>query len=184
MIGVDELGPLIPRTYPPAPGWSADGHRHKAPLDDSRGPEKVWVSGALRPRDGHALTRPGRARNTAGYRALLDAVAADNPTGTLYLITDTRSSHTSPPIAAWLAAHPRVQQVFLPVGACWLNLQEGWWRLFRREALAGQSFADGEEIEQITALATTTLNARAHPWVWSRPPRPRRHQRRRCVYRL
>lgn len=33
--------------------------------------------------------------------------------------------------------HLRVQQVFIPVGACWLNLQEAWWRLFRREALAG-----------------------------------------------
>ena len=82
------------------------------------------------------------------------------PTGTLSLITDTLSSHKSPPIAAWLAEYPRVQQVFLPVAACWLNLQEGWWRLFRREALAGLSFADGEEIEQITALATTKLNAR------------------------
>jgi hypothetical protein len=184
VICVDELGPVMPRSYPPAPGWSVTGHRIKAPLESSRGLEKVWVYGALRPRDGHALTCPGRARNTAGYRALLDAVAADNPTGTLYLITDNLSSHKSPPIAAWLTAHPRVQQVFLPVGACWLNLQEGWWRLFRREAIAGQSFVDGEEIEQITALATTKLNARAHPRVWGRPPRPRRHRRRRLVYLL
>jgi DDE superfamily endonuclease len=184
VICADELGPLIPRTYPPAPGWSPDGHRRKAPLDYSRGPEKVWVYGALRPRDGHALTLPRRARNTAGYQALLDAVAADNPTGALYLITDNLSSHKSRPIAAWLAEHPRVQQVFLPVGACWLNLQEGWWRLFRREALAGQCFADGEEIEQVTARATTKLNARAHPWVWGRPPKPPRHRRRRFVYLL
>jgi hypothetical protein len=27
-----------------------------------------------------------------------------------------------------------VKQIFIPVGACWLNLQEAWWRLFRREA--------------------------------------------------
>jgi hypothetical protein len=26
-IYVDELGPVSPRTYPPAPGWSSDGHR-------------------------------------------------------------------------------------------------------------------------------------------------------------
>jgi DDE superfamily endonuclease len=184
VICVDELGPLLPRTYPPTPGWSANGHRRKAPLDYSRGPEKVWVYGALRPCDGHALTCPRRARNTAGYRILLDAVAADNPTGALYLITDNLSSHKSPPIAAWLAEHPRVQQVFLPVGACWLNLQEGWWRLFRREALAGQSFAAGEEIELTTALATTKLNARAHSWVWGRPPKPPRHRRRCFVYLL
>ncbi len=119
-----------------------------------------------------------------GERAPLDAVAADNPTGTRSLITDNLSSHKSPPIAAWLAEHPRVQQVFLPVGACWLHRQEGWWRLFRREELAGQSFANGEEIAQITALATTKLHARAHPWFWDSPPKPPRHRRRRFVYCL
>src|SRR5947208_10013496 len=34
----------------------------------------------------------------------------------------------------------------IPKGACWLNLQEGWWRIFRRQALAGQDFADPDEI--------------------------------------
>ena len=55
-ICLDELGPVSPRTYPPAPGWSPDGHRIKAPLEYGRGPEKVWVYGALRICDGEALT--------------------------------------------------------------------------------------------------------------------------------
>jgi transposase len=29
----DELGPVTPRTFPPPPGWSADGHRVKVPLE-------------------------------------------------------------------------------------------------------------------------------------------------------
>lgn len=48
-----------------------------------------------------------------------------------------------------------------PVGACWLNLQEGRWRIFRKAALAGQSFAGRPEIEQATRLATSQLNARS-----------------------
>ena len=76
---------------------------------------------------------------------MADAV---NPDGCLYLITGTPSSHTSRPIDAWLAAQPRVQQVFIPVGACWLNLQEAWWRQFRHAALTGQTFADGSEIDR------------------------------------
>ena len=47
MICADELGPVSPRTFPPAPGWPADGHRVKAPLEYSRGPDKAWVYGAL-----------------------------------------------------------------------------------------------------------------------------------------
>ncbi len=48
MICADELGPVIPRGFPPTPGWTPDGHRGKAPLDYSRGPEKTWVDGAPR----------------------------------------------------------------------------------------------------------------------------------------
>jgi hypothetical protein len=184
ILCLDELGPVIPRTYPPAPGWSADGHRIKAPLDYSRGPEKVWVYGALRVSDGQALTLTRRSRNTAGYLDLLKAVAQANPTGDLYLITDNLASHKSPPIQDWLDTHPRVQQIFIPVGACWLNLQEGWWRLFRRAALAGQSFANDEEIDQATAVATCQLNRRAKPWIWGRPPSPHRRRRRHFIYCL
>jgi hypothetical protein len=135
-------------------------------------------------RDGQAVTLTAPARNTAGYLQLLAAVAAANPTGDLYLIGDNLSSHKSPPIVAWLETHPRVQQVFIPVGACWLNLQEAWWRLFRREGLAGQSFADGEEIDRATAVATAQLNRRAKPWIWNRPPKPARQLRRVFVYYL
>ena len=62
------------------------------------------------------------------------------------MVTDNLSSHTSVATREWLAEHPRIRQVFIPKGACWLNLQEGWWRLFRRQALAGQCFADTGEI--------------------------------------
>jgi hypothetical protein len=44
-----------------------------------------------------------------------------------------------------------------------LRLQEGWWRLFRHGALADQTFADAEEIDNITHLAAYKLNQRAKP---------------------
>ena len=153
-------------------------------MDYGRGPEKVWVYGALRVRDGHEQTFTAPSRNTAGYLKLLTLLDAANPQGELNLVSDNRSSHTSAPIQEWLVRHPRVHPVPIPTGACWLNLQEGWWRLFRREAFAGQSFADAKEIDLATRVATEHLNARAKPWVWGRPPRPQRMLRRRFVYRL
>lgn len=184
VVCADELGPVTPRTFPPPPGWSHDGHRIKVPLEYGRGPEKVWVYGALRVRDGQAVTLTTRSRNTAGYLQLLEAIAAANPDGEVRVITDNLASHKSPPILDWLADHPRIQQVFIPVSACWLNLQEAWWRLFRRAALAGQSFADDREITQATTVATAQLNRRARPWVWGRPPKPHRTLRRLLVYRV
>jgi DDE superfamily endonuclease len=181
---VDELGPVIPRSFPPAPGWSPDGHRIKAPLEYSRGPEKTWIYGALRVRDGQALTFTAPFRDTVGYRELLEYINTANPDGDISVITDNLASHKSPPIQDWLATHPRLQQVYIPVGACWLNLQEAWWRLLRREAFAGQTFADPDEIAQATRVATRQLNRRAKPWVWGRPTRPPRHRRHAFVYRL
>ena len=184
MICADELGPVSPRTFPPASGWSGDGHRIKAPLEYSRGPDKAWVYGALRVGDGRTLTFTARSRNTVGYLDLLGRLDRDNPVGALYVIADNLSSHTSGPIRAWLEEHPRVHPVPLPVGACWLNLQEGWWRLLRKEAFAGQTFADYADIERAVTGATARLNHRATPWVWGRPPPTPRYYRRLFTYRL
>jgi len=115
---------------------------------------------------------------------LLDAIATANPEGDLYVIGDNLASHKSPPIQVWLAEHPRVQQVFIPTGASWLNLQEAWWRLFRREVFAGQMFVDDAEIARATAVATRQLNTRAKPWVWGRPPPTPRKRCRWFLYRL
>jgi transposase len=100
------------------------------------------------------------------------------------IITDNLSSHDSKATRAWLEDHPRIRHAFIPKGACWLNLQEGWWRIFRKAALAGQTFADPDEIAHATEVATAQLNARARPWIWGRPqPKPRSYHRR-FVYSL
>jgi hypothetical protein len=95
VICADELGPVIPRTFPPAPGWSGDGHRIKAPLEYSRGPEKTWVYGGLRVADGQAITMCASSRNSAFYQDFLQRAERANPEGTLYVITDNLSSHDS-----------------------------------------------------------------------------------------
>ena len=175
---------MIPRTFPPAPGWSPGGHRIKAELDFARGPEKTWVYGALRPADGHEITMTASARNSLAYQRFLQMVEEDNPDGEIVVVTDNLSSHHSRSTRTWLQDHPRIRHAFIPVAACWLNLQEGWWRIFRKAALAGQSFADPDEIATATTSATAQLNAGARPWIWGRPAPPTRTLRRRFVYCL
>ncbi len=88
------------------------------------------------------------------------------------------------PIRDWLADHPRLHQAFIPVGAAWLNLIAGWWRLFRRKAFAGVSLANADAIASVTRIATAQLNRHATPWVGGRPPRPHRQLRRHFMYCL
>jgi len=184
VVCADGLGPVSPRTFASPPGWSNDDHRINVPLGYGRGSEKVWVYGALRVRDGQAVTLTTRSRNTAGYLELLAAIAEANPVGEVRVIADNLASHKSQARIGGLADHPRIQQVFIPVAACWLNLQEAWWRLFRRAALVGQSFADDHEIDQATTVATAQLNRRTTPWIGDRPPKPHRRLRRLLAYRI
>jgi hypothetical protein len=184
VVGADELGPVIPGSFPPAPGWTLDGHRVKAPLDYGRGPEQdLGVRRAAGPRwaDGHpdcTLAQLGRLPGPPGC-------CRDGQPG-----RDHHGDHRQP-----LQPHqrldqdladrpPRIQHTVIPKGACWLNLQEGWWRLFRRQAFAGQSFATPEEITLATSVATCQLNARARPWVWGRPLPSPRYRRHAFTYRI
>ena len=97
MVCVDELGPVSPRTFPPAPGWSPDGHRIKAPLEYSRGPDKVWVFGALGVEDGKTLPFTSRSRNSKGYLKLLKKIERTIPRGLIYLIADNLKIHDRAP---------------------------------------------------------------------------------------
>ena len=95
VVCADELGPVSPRTFAPAPGWSIDGHRIKAPLEYSRSPDKIWVYGSIRVRDGQAVTLTAGSRNSVNYQRFLEMIEQASPTGDIYVITDNLSSHNS-----------------------------------------------------------------------------------------
>lgn len=87
--------PHNPAVLPPAPGWSPDGHRIKAPLEYSRGPDKAWVFGALRVEDGKSLTFTSRSRNSRGYVKLLRKIERAFPEGIIHVIADNLRTHKS-----------------------------------------------------------------------------------------
>jgi DDE superfamily endonuclease len=119
VVCVDELGPVSPRTFPPAPGWSPDGHRIKAPVEYSRGPDKVWIFGALRVEDGKSLTFTSRSRNSKSYLKLLKKIERAITRGLIYLIADNLKIHDSALVREWLEGHPRIAHAFIPKGAAW-----------------------------------------------------------------
>lgn len=44
----------------------------------------------------------------------------------LHIVLDKSSTHTTPAVQAWLAAHPEIHFHFTPKGASWLNMVEAW----------------------------------------------------------
>jgi DDE superfamily endonuclease len=124
VICADELGPVIPRTFPPAPGWSPDRHRVKAPLEYARGPDKTWVYGGLRVADGQESTMCAPAHDSGHHQRFLQEAEEANPSGQIVVITDNLSSHDSKSPRAWLEHHPRIRHAFIPKGA-WGSPQTG-----------------------------------------------------------
>ncbi|MCX4404805.1 MULTISPECIES: transposase [unclassified Streptomyces] len=149
--------------------WSPGGHRIEAELDYSRGPEKTWVYGGLRPVDGQAVTMTASSRNSAFYQQFLQQIEDANPTGEIWIVTDNLSSHNSMSTRAWPRAIPVSTTPSSPSVRAGSTSQEGWWRIFRKAALAGRSFANRDDITYATALASNQLNSRAHPWIWADP---------------
>jgi hypothetical protein len=95
------------------------------------------------------------------------------------------SSHDSKSTRAWLEDHPRIRHAFIPKGACWLNFQEGWWRIFRRRALAGAGLRRPRRgVAHATRVPTARLNARARPLDLGTTRAEPRSYRRRFVYTL
>lgn len=81
----------------------------------------------------------------------------------VHLILDNYSTHKTPAIKRWLAAHPRFHLHFTPTGSSWLNLVERWFgELTSRKLRRGTHRSVGE------------LNKDIRDWMkhWNENPRP------------
>ncbi len=85
------------------------------------------------------------------FVAFLQRLATAYPTGTLYLALDNAPTHTAKVVGKWLAAHPRVQVLWLPKYAAHeVNPVERIWGLMKG-AVAADRLAGS--IEELTAAA-------------------------------
>ena len=81
----------------------------------------------------------------------------------VHLILDNYSTHKTPQIKRWLAAHPRFVVHFTPTGASWMNLVERWF---------GELTA--RKIKRGTHRSVRELNADIRDWLahWNENPKP------------
>ena len=118
-------------------------------LADRRGPGSTAGCGCGTARRSLCAPPP---RNSTRYQGFLQFLEDVNPEGQIIVVTDSLSSHHSKSTRMWLQDHPRIRQVFIPVGACWFNLQEGLGRRVLRHP---------DEISHATRIAIAQLNT--HP---------------------
>jgi len=182
VICLDELGPIAARRYP-SPSWSADAHRPHFRPDYTRHGYR-WAFGALAHRSGAALVHTAASRDTAAWLHFLDGLEAFTPPGEAYLIMDNLSLHWSVETMLWNWGHPRFHFVPLPKAAAWLNLIEGFWKILGQRALAGRDCMSTDDIDHALHAGVCDWNRQPTPFLWGRPPKPRRQLKRQYVYRI
>lgn len=88
----------------------------------------------------------------------------------LHVILDNSSTHSTPAVQAWLAAHPRVHFHFTPKGASWLNLVEAWFSILTRKSVRRGSFETVRALIRHIERYLAEWNAHPTPFVWTKDP--------------
>ena len=95
--------------------------------------------GALEARSGRGLWVDHERKRAVHFVAFLDELVRQFPTGTLYLALDNAPIHTAKVVQRWLAAHPRVQALWLPkYGAHDVNPAERIWGFLKTDVAANR----------------------------------------------
>ena len=109
----------------------------------------------------HSIQRQHRAIEFKKFLNQIDqTVPADLQ---VHLICDNLSTHKTPAIGSWLAAHPRFHLHFTPTSSSWLNQVERWFGLLT-----------DKQLRRGVHDSVTSLEADIQSWIehWNTNPRP------------
>lgn len=126
LIAVDECDfHLLP---PLRAMWQRLGQQVRLPTPGKN--VKRPVFGGLDVRTGRWFYRLAEHKGTADFIAFLTDILAAYPRGTIYIILDNASIHTSRALTHWLADHPRLQLAHLPTysGHRLNPVEKVWWQ--------------------------------------------------------
>ena len=88
----------------------------------------------------------------------------------LHVILDNSSTHSTPAVQAWLAAHPQVHFHFTPTGASWLNMVEAWFSILTRKAVRRGSFETVRALIRHIERYLAERNMHPTRFVWTNEP--------------
>jgi transposase len=114
--------------------WMRRGQQARVPTPGTN--RKLSVFGALEPATGRWTYRMYKGKGQVEFVHFLQALLAAYPGRPIRLVLDNASIHTAERVARWVAAHPRLELLFLPTYAGHEQnpVEKVWWRLKGRVA--------------------------------------------------
>jgi transposase len=86
----------------------------------------------------------------------------------VHLVLDNSSTHKTPAIQRWLAAHPRFVLHFTPTSSSWLNLVERWFSELTTKLLRRGAHRSVRQLNADIRAWIQTWNDNPRPFVWTK----------------
>ena len=86
----------------------------------------------------------------------------------VHLVLDNSSTHKTPAIRSWLAAHPRFVLHFTPTSASWLNLVERWFGELTTKQLRRGAHRSVRQLNTDIRAWIESWNNNPRPYVWTK----------------
>ena len=86
----------------------------------------------------------------------------------VHLVLDNSSTHKTPAIRNWLAAHPRFVLHFTPTSSSWLNLVERWFAELTTKKLRRGAHRSVRQLNTDIRAWIETWNEDPKPFVWTK----------------
>ena len=103
------------------------------------------------------------------FKKFLTKIDAEVPTDLdVHVVLDNASTHKTPVIRRWLAAHPRFVLHFTPTSSSWLNLVERWFAELTTKKLQRGTHRSVHALNKDIRDWIRTWNDNPRPYVWTK----------------
>jgi transposase len=118
---------------------------------------------------GKVLGRLHSRHRAIEFKKFLQAIDREVPAElAVHLVLDNSSTHKTPTIQRWLAAHPRFVLHFTPTSSSWLNLVERWFAELTSKLLKRGAHRSVRQLNADIRAWIETWNENPRPFVWTK----------------
>jgi transposase len=156
---LDRTAPILPML----PGVS------QRATHDSKRAGTSSLYGALDLATGKVIGRLHSRHRAIEFKQFLQSIDREVPAELdVHVVLDNSSTHKTPAIEKWLAAHPRFVLHFTPTSSSWLNLVERWFAELTTKKLRRGTHRSVRDLNADIRAWIETCNDDPKPYVWTK----------------
>ena len=120
--------------------------------------------------DGTVISSIHRRHRSIEFKKFLATIDAEVPDGLqVHLVCDNYSTHKSPTVLTWLAAHPRFHMHFTPTYSSWINQVERFFAFITADLLQRSDHRSVQALENDIRNRVKAWNENPKPFIWTKP---------------